>query len=554
MHRRYNRRTFIHQLALGSSMVLLSRCAATGALLPFSRGAISDGPINRDLPDIAPRSFFGPDPVSAHAVLWNPAGQTAPTRWITHEGPVIIGGGMSGLVSAFSLRASNPLVLESSHRFGGNSQGQEWRNITYSIGAAYIVVPEADSPIESLLNQLDLKSQMKISRSEDLYALDGSIRHGLWHGGKALYGAAHAQVDRVRDHILRIAEDHPDARYPDMPTDDQELRSWINQLDRTSFSAYLEQIAGGPLPEPLATTLEQYCWSSFGGSASEISAASGLNFYGSEFSDIGVFAGGNAAIAETLQERLIEHNGRDSLRSNSLVSRLETTASGIRLVVHPTGAEPYGIEAPCTIVACPKFVAKRIIQNLPADQLGAMNRLRYRSYLTANLLLKEPLKRSFYDLYLLKQQNGHAFGARTPIETLGGTDAIVADWYYGKTGRESVLSLYRALPYDGARAEFYDPSSYERVRRAFERQIQEELLPLLGVSLDHLTDMRITRWGHALPLAESGLIAQGLPDLLSRPIGDRIFFANQDNWALPAFETAVTVGLEAAEQVRRILG
>lgn len=141
---------------------------------------------------------------------------------------------------------------------------------------------------------------------------------------------------------------------------------------------------------------------------------------------------------------------------------------------------------------------------------------------------------------------------RTPIETLGATDAIIANWHERGSG-DIALLLYRALPYDGARGEIFAPESYERVRAAFEKQITDELIPFFGVPQKDIADIRITRWGHALPLAEKGLIASGTPELLRRSMGDRIYFANQDNWALPAFENAVIESLDMAEQVQRQL-
>jgi hypothetical protein len=61
--------------------------------------------------------------------------------------------------------------------------------------------------------------------------------------------------------------------------------------------------------------------------------------------------------------------------------------------------------------------------------------------------------------------------------------------------------------------------------------------------------LRISRWGHALPLAEKGLYNSGVLQRASAPIKDRIFFANQDNWANPCFETAVSAAYNATSQI-----
>ncbi|MBI3043130.1 MAG: hypothetical protein HYY78_09935 [Betaproteobacteria bacterium] len=56
-----------------------------------------------------------------------------------------------------------------------------------------------------------------------------------------------------------------------------------------------------------------------------------------------------------------------------------------------------------------------------------------------------------------------------------------------------------------------------------------------------------------MPVAAAGLIADGVPERLREPFRQRVFFVEQDNWALPAFETAVTEALVFAPQVEKAL-
>jgi hypothetical protein len=78
-----------------------------------------------------------------------------------------------------------------------------------------------------------------------------------------------------------------------------------------------------------------------------------------------------------------------------------------------------------------------------------------------------------------------------------------------------------------------------------------ELLGALGVASTEVAAIRLTRWGHALPLAAKGLIADGTLELASRPLGGRLFFGQQDNWASPCFESAVKAGYSASDAARR---
>ena len=55
-------------------------------------------------------------------------------------------------------------------------------------------------------------------------------------------------------------------------------------------------------------------------------------------------------------------------------------------------------------------------------------------------------------------------------------------------------------------------------------------------------------------IAAPGLIAQGTIDHLRRPIDDRVFFVNQDNWALPAVENCMLDAEIMTDQLRESLG
>lgn len=189
----------------------------------------------------------------AHWIPFNTAAAAEPSYWIKHQGPLIVGGGLSGLTAAFALRNQNPLVLEAGSHFGGNSQGQVWRGVPYSIGAAYIVNPEPGDQIHRLLTDLNLIERMGISTSEDQYALNGSVRHGLWHGGHALYGKQAPQVERLYQTLMAMLNDEEGTPYPDIPTSNMQNRAYIDRLDKQSFLEYLQSFFNGEVPEPLGT-------------------------------------------------------------------------------------------------------------------------------------------------------------------------------------------------------------------------------------------------------------------------------------------------------------
>jgi hypothetical protein len=61
--------------------------------------------------------------------------------------------------------------------------------------------------------------------------------------------------------------------------------------------------------------------------------------------------------------------------------------------------------------------------------------------------------------------------------------------------------------------------------------------------------VRLTRWGHAQPIAAPSFIADGHAERVREPIDGVVYFVNQDNWALPAVETALLEAFEFAPRV-----
>ena len=84
-----------------------------------------------------------------------------------------------------------------------------------------------------------------------------------------------------------------------------------------------------------------------------------------------------------------------------------------------------------------------------------------------------------------------------------------------------------------------------------QKRVQKALDPFLkksGKSWSDVEGIRITRYGHAIPVAQSGMIASGTLESAHATINNKIYFANQDNWANPCFETSYATGTLAAHQ------
>lgn len=514
-------------------------------------------PINRTLGEISPKIWYSDYPDRAHTILWDKAkhiaslGKKAPA--VKERVPlVVIGGGIAGLFSAYLLRDHKPVVLEQAPRFGGNAKGQSWHGIDYSIGAAYFIEPEEDSEIANVLKELGVDKFWKIKSEEDPVAINGKIFKEFWSGETAGNDpVAKAQFAKLKEYFEKVNEGE-EITYPDIPITDPEIVDYVNELDRETFKEHLERIAGGPLVEHIETAIEQYCWSSLGASSTTTSAAGGLNFYASEFSNIVICPGGNAAIAERVLERLQSSLPKGSLRADALVYDVKVVEDGVLVSYQDGGGNPQVIHAKSVVMACPKFVVNKVLSDIEPERSAAIGKLKYNAYLTANVCIKGGGAAPFYDLYMLGDGKIDTANVRASAETKRVTDVIYANYAQGSAG-STVLTLYRALPYEGVRAELLAPTSYERYRQEFEAQIRESILPLLKIPNENVVDMRLARWGHPIPVNAPGLIADGVVDTLRKPFKDRIFFVEQDNWALPAFETSLTEAQIWAPEVDNLL-
>jgi len=263
-----------------------------------------------------------------------------------------------------------------------------------------------------------------------------------------------------------------------------------------------------------------------------------------------VFAGGNAAIAQALYSRL------NRLRAGYLVIDVCRTDEGVRVCYETPKRELRSLLAQVCVVAAPKFVARRLLPSLEGTaQDAAMARLHYRTYVVANVLIKGRVPSAGYDVFRLTGDPAELADPRGQTNVRPFTDMIFANWANwaaNDSGENTVLTLYKPFPYEGARQFAYSPQFYGRHRGLIESALPQTLAAI-GVDPSRVHDIRLTRWGHALPVAATGLYSSGALELASAPVDGRIFFANQDNYANPSFESAITAAEAAAKSARAAL-
>lgn len=507
--------------------------AVASPLLPVDPGVFSTSQFNGDNESIP------------HDLLWDREGFVK--RMGGLPGPsescdvLIIGGGMAGLLTSYLAPQKDVICLEQAPNFGGNSKGETSGAHIFSQGAAYICVPDNDSSLAQLLRELSLKGRVETTTP---ILFNDALHQNLWSASAA--PSAHSDFERVRARLLDIY----DNSLPGIPLNGAPAEiADVKRLDQITFEKWLQTEFGSIHPLVLEY-LQMYCWSSFNASTSELSAAQALNFVAGECGGVMSFSGGNAAIAQALYKTLLTRRGPSSLRANSFVIDVTVDKNNVRVTTFENGTLKT-IEAEKAVFAAPKFLARSVMPAIDASVLKVISNLNYRSYLVANVKLRETFEAPAFDVYSLNGAVPPAPSAMKKPERKM-TDVICADWAEQTASESSVLTLYMPMPFDGARQFLFHPDSHDKYRNAVLAELTLKL-PALGFKNTNANQLiegvRMTRWGHAIPLAACNFIASGNAEILDQGIRGRLFFAGQDVWANPAFETALATAERAVAKL-----
>lgn len=550
-----NRRTFLCHAAVGAAGVATAGFWIKNAFAAelAAKGSFQGVPADPIffLNQLEQKEFTGDYFHRAHGILWSKASYLEGKGGIPAAEEtvdvVVLGGGLGGLSAAFQLRDLRPLILEQAPQFGGNAKAECWGSTTYSIGSAYFTPPEKGGQLERFLNELGIAKDYRIAQFSDeggSALFRGELINGFWEGATDPENAeefrrVHRKLAHVREHA-----------FPEIPwrSDSQLSRDEYNRLDRLSFSEWMQQELA-PLHPHVEEFLQSYCWSSLGGQATELSSVQVLNFLTSDLEAVAVFPGGNAAVSQALYSRLKSELGAECLRAGCFVVDVALNSEGVRVCYETREGTLKTIQARTAIIAVSKFIARKWIDALPEEQIRAISQINYRAYLVTNVLLSSRGEAPTYDCYRIEGE-----GMRDPVEESrqrSYTDVIFGNWADSAGSDHRVLTLYRALPYSYARPALLPEDTFEKIYQEMEADVIP-LLEGLGHKREDYRGLRLTRWGHPLPLGRTGLLADGVLEQASAPVGGRVFFAHQDNFASPCFESAFKSAVIAADHVRAV--
>jgi monoamine oxidase len=448
---------------------------------------------------------------------------------------VVVGGGISGMTAAHRLAkpGRRVVVLEQARETGGNAKSAKWGEIEYSIGAAYLTRPDPGSPLETLYRELGvLDRAVKVSHGEVF--LGGKLAHEFWEGATQSGGDA----QKTRDLVAEFRKIY-DERYPVIPWTPA-TRGWSHdEFAASDAQNFAEFLAAHHAPQQVRQFCEYYCWSSFGGAASEISTYAALNFMTAEFGEILALPGGNAGVAHALANSLAKKGV--TIATGTIAARVRSHGRTVEVAAIRDGVA-HRYPAKACVVAVPRFIAARIVSGFPEARREIVSGMKWRAYIVANVLLARRPDPEWYDAYRL--------GELDPKESAW-TDLIVADFVASPKSKQSVLTAYRALPYDGGRPTLLADDAYATHRDAVRRDLVP-WLAAIGLEERDIVDINLARWGHPLVLSQPGQLSSGSMEKLSAPLG-RVTFAHQDRYGVPAIENAIAAAFAASAEVERLI-
>ncbi len=424
---------------------------------------------------------------------------------------VIVGGGVSGLTAAYLLRQRDILLLEKEPHWGGNAYLMEHQGSAYATGAAFI---EKSEVAYGFAEQIGLEPL-------PVNDWDGSILKGehvpdTWGDG----------LDRL-PYTAATREGFKKFKKEMLATD---LRKRTQELYATPFSALMKGYPG-----EIKQWWDAYGPSNWGAQSEQTAAAIGVyelqHIAGEKRADERyTWPGGLGAITKKLAD-ILRPTLRERMRTGATTVAVVSGKNEAQ-VTYMQGAELKTVAAKAVIMATPKFITRRIVQDLPEKQNAAMKQIHYIPYPVVNLIFDKPVFNQGYDTWC----PGNTF-----------TDFVVADWVVrnqpGYTQKYNILSCYTPMAEDD-RGYLLTELSTRKVAARVLHDFQK-LFP--GSNVDPV-EVHIYRRGHPMYMAAPKLFTEVQP-LVRQPL-DRIFFANTDSEG-PVSSTggAITAAQRAVTEV-----
>jgi hypothetical protein len=470
---------------------------------------------------------------------------------------VVIGGGISGLSTAYHLNKKNRtdfLLLELSNIVGGNSINGENEYSKYPYGAHYLTIPNNENkPLLDFLSEKRIitgfdENQFPIYNETDL-CFDPEerlyIKGGFQDGLVPNYGISDADKKEISS-FFKMLEDFKLMKGPEgsyyfnTPYSLCSTDPKLDYLDEISFEEFLNK--NNFKCGPLKWYLNYCCMDDFGGDTSQISAWSGINYFAchhaqpsnTDPSRVLTWPEGNGRLVNLLKETIKP----EQFANNCLVKKIELKNSKVEITYFDFTKNKHGlITCNYCVVATPPFVTSKLLdKNLdyPFDKTDLLKHMPWGvASLTLNKLPESRGEEMCWDnVFYQKKSLGYIYNQHQTL---------------GKKQDKFVITIY---------FNFNDPDT-KKMRKLIRSYTEEDWRNLILEELESvhngitetIEEIDLKVWGHGMILPAKGLIKSGVLKAFAKPINDQLFFAHSDLAGYSTFEEAFDLGFRAVNKI-----
>jgi len=445
---------------------------------------------------------------------------------------VIVGGGISGLISAYKLKDKFEVkIIEKEDIIGGASKRGNWKGIYYSYGTAdtgpsYQIDYNGEKIdfLDPIFKDLNIPWKRVADPSDAFLFRDHLVTDPFCRCHSELpasmeerkgFEDALAYITEFKDKYGRLRIP-PEASSPEYTKLDKKTLAEIFQKSGKYFLLFLKR----------------YSESTFGATPNEISAFEGLYYLSREMEERYTCPGGNAVVAEALASHL-----KDKIELKSAAVLIEQEKENCHVTYVDEKGSTVTLRSKSVIMACQKHYAPYIIKGLPEDQKRAFRKVRYESFIVANVFTKDVI---------------HDAAFATYFDSTLFTDMVIADWIVTDgqkkvgSGEPEVYTLYCPMGERNRYKVLSEPAE------TWTSQILRGLKKYFPDVEEKIEDISLFRYGHHYVLGYPGFIT-GARMIAKRPFGN-IFFAKDDMQGVPCLESAVWSGIDAANELAEKLG
>jgi hypothetical protein len=466
-------------------------------------------------------------------------------------GVVIVGGGIGGLAAArqFDRRGRSDFVLlELDSRTGGNAVSGENKVSAYPWGAHYVpICNDETKAVAELFRDLGVitgrnADGLPVYDEEYLCAdpMERLFIHGRWQEGFVpqigITNFDHHALDSFHKEMerMKVARGHDGRRAFAIPLEESSRDAQFIWLDSITMSEYLQ--SKGWLNSPTLRWYVNYCCrDDYGAGIEQVSAWAGIHYFASRNGraanspsyGVVTWPEGNGWLVRQIQTPL-----QSKIRTSCAVWNVETVGNRVAVDYYDvTNRRSVRLMARGVIWAAPHFVARRAIRALREDPPAG--RADYSPWMVANLTLDAMPKGHDYlawdNVLYASRSLGYVVATHQNLDPVP---------------QRTVLTYYQPLDDNEPAA-----ARQKAMARSYEdwcESILADLRPAHPDLQEHLVNLDVWLWGHAMVRPVPGFIWGAARQKMLEPLGN-IVFAHSDMSGISIFEEAYTRGRDAAD-------